>query len=94
MPVMPRSSRPVHLYEADSFRGLHDIRIALHVLSSVDKRHILDKAGRLSIEDFENYASGLVPELKRLLDAYTKLREGVAMWRLSDNEEGSKEYVI
>jgi hypothetical protein len=96
MPVMPRSSRPVHLYEAASIRGLHDIRSALHVLSQADRRNILDRpsAGALTVDALERYVEDAFSGFLMLARAYKKLREDVQMWRSSDNEEGSKEYVI
>ena len=95
MPVMPKSSRPAHLYEAASYASLHDIRIAMHLIEQCDRQNILDKVpGPLSIQDFEAYLASLTREMLGLVRSLHSLRENVLAWRAHDEIDGSNEYVI
>lgn len=94
MPVLPKSRRPVHMAEAQAWRSIHDMRIALHLMSQADRTKILDAKPGVSISDMEAYLDDATQAMLKVVKAYYLLRESVRLWRMEDNKEGAGEYVI
>ncbi len=94
MPVIAKSQRPDHLAEAATWRAIHSLRMAAHMIDVTDRQHIYGKAGPCELDDLEDFLKDLTPRMLELIRTYNEIRESIRWWRSCDNAQGAKEYSI